>query len=578
MSMHDASERNTIAPHWLTAESREVTRRTWLTGAARASLSAAVCNRLVPSGRSPFRRPAIDAAQAARVAAHAERVDPAPLYALTQRALDVARSAGASYADVRLTRTVWHQYGMPKAGRLISDEELVGIGVRVLANGSWGFAASPDWDAENVVQLATDAVHQAKANVVPGVAPVELASTPVVAGTWATPVAIDPFTVPIEDKLDHIVYWKNTTAQAGLPFQSDGLYNFMHFARQEQVLATSEGSRVMQTRYETGGVIFLQLANTNRYTRIHGIDTSAVGWELFSDEAMFSQLPHLTEELRNLISAGASKPVNVGRYTLVCDGTTMAGVLDATLGIATQLDRALGYEANAGGTSYLDDPLAMIGSFPVASPLVTVTANRSAPKQLATVQWDDEGVVPSEATLVNRGILQDFQTTRESAMWLAPYYSADGRPVRSNGHATAEGGLSETMQHMPNLAIIPSASAVSVDDLIANVKDGILIESGGAKCDFQGRTGMLFGVMRHIKNGRRDKYIAGGAIAFNSIDFWKKITALGGAATQRTYSVSQFGGDVIDEKGEPAQRTSHSITAPAALVVNQAIIDPNKKA
>ena len=160
--------------------------------------------------------------------------------------------------------------------------------------------------------------------------------------------------------------------------------------------------------------------------------------------------------------------------------------------MATQLDRALGYEANAGGTSFMNDPLAMLGSFKTASPLVTIKSNRSAPMQLATVKWDDEGVVPSDTTLVKDGILHDFQTTREQAAWLAPYYSKSGRPVQSNGCAAAQSALAITMQHMPNLSLEPNPSQVKLDDLVANVKDGMQVEHGSLEqIDFQGRTGLV---------------------------------------------------------------------------------------
>ena len=166
----------------------------------------------------------------------------------------------------------------------------------------------------------------------------------------------------------------------------------------------------------------------------------------------------------------------------------------------------------------MNDPLGMLGSFKTACPLVTVKSNRSAPTQLATVKWDDEGVIPSETTLVKDGILHDFQTTREQAAWLAPYYGKVGRPVESNGCAASQSGLAITMQHMPNLSLEPSPSPVKLDDLIANVKDGIhLSHSSLEQIDFQGRTGLLLnGRMREIKNGPLGRMIGNGAVQFGT--------------------------------------------------------------
>jgi TldD protein len=283
----------------------------------------------------------------------------------------------------------------------------------------------------------------------------------------------------------------------------------------------------------------------------------------------------------------AAKPALVGRYTLVCDGATMAALLSATFGVATQLDRALGYEANAGGTSFLDDPLAMVGTLHVASPLVTVTGNRSAPTQLATVKWDDEGVAPQHFTLINNGTLTDYQTTREQASWLAPYYTKVGRPVRSNGCAASEDALAITLQQVPNLALEPSASGGRVDDLVSKVKHGLLLEGGQVvQVDSQARHGLLGGgTLREITDGRLGNLIQGGAVLFDTMDFWKNVTAVGGAATTAVLPFSQYpyGGELgqllhLPVKGQPAQASSYSVQAVAATVTNQSLIIPSRKA
>jgi TldD protein len=260
----------------------------------------------------------------------------------------------------------------------------------------------------------------------------------------------------------------------------------------------------------------------------------------------------------------------------------MAALLDATLGLATQLDRALGYEANASGTSYVNDPLAMLGTFQIASPLVTVTANRSAPAQLATVHWDAEGVVPEDVTLIQHGVVVDFQTTREQARWLAPYYQRAGKPIRSHGYAGVENALMTPLQMMPNLALVPGTDATQLEDLIASVPDGLVITGGTVTTDFQGRTGIIYpGKMHAIKNGRLGNVIVNGAVQFDSLDLWKKITAVGGASAMATVGHEStafiYGGTGNGTpKGEPAQSTPYTVQAPAALIQGQAIIDTSR--
>jgi TldD protein len=264
----------------------------------------------------------------------------------------------------------------------------------------------------------------------------------------------------------------------------------------------------------------------------------------------------------------------------------MATLLDRTIGVATQLDRALGYEANAGGTSFLNDPLGMLGTFQAGSSLVNITANRSTPGQLATVKWDDEGVVPQPFSLVENGVLMDFQTTREQAAWLAPYYQRKGQPVLSHGCAAAEDARCITMQHPPNLALAPSPRTATLDDIVANVSDGILITNGFASADFQARAGLLRGELHEIKRGRLGRPLIGGGILFDTLDLWRNMVAVGDVSTQTTIASTDYPFNAAFDrltgqypvKGEPPQRTSYSIQAVAATITKQALIDPRRKA
>ena len=364
----------------------------------------------------------------------------------------------------------------------------------------------------------------------------------------------------------------------------------MEFVRQERVVATSEGALFTQTLYESGGLIVVNDATNDGSATVHGIDVAGAGWERFLDAKIPDQMPQLKQEAKeDLVLANSGKPSTIGRYTLVCDGAAMAALVGATLGVATQLDRALGYEADARGTSFLDDPLGMVGHAHVASPLVTLTADRSAPAGLATVKWDDEGVEPEPFTLIKEGVLEDFQTTREQAAWLAPYYQQVGRPVRSHGCAAAEDAQKIVMQMMPNLSLEPSPAAIRLEDLVADVKDGILIEGGQADSDFQARTGLLVpGNMREIKNGRLGRQLTSGAVLFNSQDLWKQVQAVGGPSTQMITGQSSHVGILgcfflgLEEprmaKGQPQQSTSYSVRAAAAKISNQPLIDPRRKA
>ncbi|HXC25527.1 MAG TPA: TldD/PmbA family protein [Gemmatimonadaceae bacterium] len=562
------------------------TRRDWLT---RNTTQMAM---LALAGRSTRPRSGVASRLAARPArstdaavqaVQAERIDPGTWQALAQTAVDVARSAGATYADARLTRTVAHQYNMEGNTTFDHAWEIVGVGVRALVDGYWGFVAAPFVEQEEIVQMARDAVGQAKANSNGPPRTVELGRVPPVTGMWETPIRIDPFNISVEEKLDFFAYWKDCAKKVDIEYVQDGESSSAQFVRQERVVATSEGSTYSQTQWESAGLISIDLTASTGGSAVGddvpGLDMTGQGWELFLD----ANLPEKFLKVREMILQRAhlgAKPATIGRYTLVCDGRTMASLLQMTLGVATQLDRALGYEANASGTSFIDDPLAMVGTYQVASPLVTVTANRSETTGLATVKWDDEGVTPRDTTLVKDGVLVDFQTTREQAAWLAPYYQRHDHPVRSNGYAASFDALSHPLQMMPNLALEPSSAPLSLNDLVADVKDGLLLEDCRAyDMDFQARSGLLgLGRMREIKNGRLGSFVGGGACLFDSVDLWKHLMALGGRATQGMRGVNPWTmRDTAWNKGQPPQATSNTVRAVAATILNQPFINPTRK-
>ena len=240
------------------------------------------------------------------------------------------------------------------------------------------------------------------------------------------------------------------------------------------------------------------------------------------------------------------KPMDVGRYDCVFGAMYMAQLVSMTLARAVDLDRTLGYEAAATGTSYLGtDPLAILGT-PVASPLVTITAERSTPTGVATVKWDDEGVATQDFTMIKDGVLMNYPTTREQAPWLAPWAATHGQPVRSVGCARAASALSEPMQHTPNLILHPGAGSATEASLVAELEYGLhfpgAVQAGPATVDWQGRNIFMFplfaNVIRHGKVVGVIPGTTGGgteavrmALTINADHFWKHIQRLGGPAS-----------------------------------------------
>ena len=498
------------------------------------------------------------------------RWEPAPpiddprLKELALRALEAARTAGASYADVRLTHD-WSR--MLQAG--VHDGEKLTVGVRALVNGYWGFASGPVWSPDEMVRLGREAYHQAKTTALGKARPVELAPVPAVPdGHWVMPVKLDPFEIhPFEltDFLSGLAIFAAET-----PDVEANVAGTM--SKQEKAFASTVGTYCTQRTYLTSGQFDVYL--TRNQKRVGGsvgnLTPAGVGWELFRDQPLREAFRRTLAELEEILKLPV-KPIEVGRYDTLVDAASVAALMDRTLGRATELDRALGYEANAGGTSFLNDPLAMLGSYRAGGPLLTVTANRSAPGGCATVKWDDEGVAPDEFTLVKDGVLTDFQTTRESAGWLKDWYAQHGRPFRSHGCAGADAGINAPLQRLPNLVMAAGREAAGFEELGSGLTSGMAIKGVSIEMDFQNLNGLALGNAYEVKRGKRVALIPGVGLLFRAPELWKTLAAVGGAA-----SVERFG--ALNRKGEPSVVTSHSVSAPPAVFNQLTLIDPQRKA
>jgi len=490
---------------------------------------------------------------------------------LALRAIDAAVSAGATYADARLTHTKMRIFHYPSV-EAIEDREHVAVGVRALLNGYWGFASSPIWSPDEMARLGREAVHQARAMAVGPSSTVHLANVPVVNdGHWTMPVEIDPFEVsPYEicDYLAALVHFVRRFPGFNV------LGNSCRFLVQEKAFASSEGSYCTQRLYRSEGEFGVRFETPEEVTVIGALDVlspAGVGWELYKGQDIRDHIRRLMEELKE-DAALPTKPVEVGRYEIVCDAQSVARLADHTLGLATQLDRALGQEANASGTSFLDAPLEMVGNYEIGAPLLTLTANRTERGGAGTVAWDDEGVPADEFTLVHEGVLRDFQTTRESAGWLAEYYAQMGEPVRSHGCAAAPTAVEAPLAHTPNLRVAPGEEAGGLDGVLAGVQEGLLVKDMRVDMDFQGLSGLgMGGRVYEVKRGRRVARILGAGILFTTTELWKRLAALGGRDGLRTYGMRS-------SKGEPVQRTYHSVTAPPAVFEDVALVELGRRA
>jgi TldD protein len=508
--------------------------------------------------------------------------DPDPaLRALASRALDAARAAGASYADVRVTCR-WAREWYGPAPRMVAR---YGLGVRALANGYWGFASTPQLRSVDASRCGHDAASMAIGAAAVGAQrpvdwhPVATASN----GRWATAVTIDPMNVDLGEifawQMASMSYATRQVAHIG----TGGSVNVLSPVQEriDAVFASTEGASWQQTFFDVivdakARYLFKQTdspigtSDDLTYTCTDELApqlSPTCGWEnvvaLPVADAAVRTITRTYDDLSLPV-----RPVDIGRFSVVCDWQTMGSLVAATLGRATELDRAMGYEVNATGSSYLGPkPEDFLGS-QVAARAVTLTADRSTPGAYATVGWDDEGIAPRNVTLVRAGELVAYQTTRESAGWLAS-------PGASCGCLGGRDVLAVDLPlaHQPNLTLAPASSEASLDDLVRSVDHGYLICEGRvAQVDHQALNGVVVGArVYEIRKGKRVARVANAALSFRSPQLWSNLAALGGPSSARWSAERSV-------KGEPLQTGRFSVRAVPALFTDMAVIDLARRA
>ncbi len=480
--------------------------------------------------------------------------------AIIQHGLDAAKLQGVSYADARITFTRDRRI---KAAS-VEDDEAIHFGIRCLVNGYWGFASSPVVGKSEMTRIAREAVLQAKANTIGNPRVVEFAKAPVVpSGNWTMPVKIDPFDVHPLDGCDLIaglgVYAKNV----GSKFQP-----VITLARQDKAFGSTEGSYFTQRVFRCGMRGGLEYERLSR--PLDPCEVAGVGWELFDPMGMRAHIDAMIEEMKEEAGLGW-KNVDVGRYPMVLDARSVGGIVSTTVGLATELDRALGYEANGTGTSYLNDPEGMVGTQKIGPPMFSVRGNRNEPGGVATVQWDDDGVVPEPFELIRGGILQRFQTTRESAGWVLSKSADQNSPEQSTGCAYAATGVDAPITRSANLVMTPADSATTLKDLYKDVKKGVMFRALDSGMDFQQLNGFGIGQCYEITNGKVTSRLANAGVLFRAPELWKSLLGIGGPQTS-------LRGCFESPKGQPAQRAYHSVSAVPALFEDGTIIDYTRKA
>ena len=477
--------------------------------------------------------------------ATAPGADPAAID-LANAALNSARSAGASYADVRIGRYRRQQIATREhqiAG--VNDTESYGLGVRTLVDGSWGFAATSRMTRSGAQQAALAAVEMSKAARAVRRRRVELAPTRPVTGTWMTPVRKDPIEIPIEEKIALLLATNEAALKVpGVRFASSSVAAL----REIKTLVTSEGTNITQTFVRVGPSFSATATGENDFqTFTEELAPRGEGWEYVESLDMPGNAERWASMAAEKLKA---KSVDAGTYDLILTPSNLWLTIHESIGHPTELDRATGEEANYAGTSFVAPPEKVIGQLKYGPPIMNIQADRTQDGSLSRVAWDDEGVPADRWLLIDRGIFKDYQTTREQAARIQKLTGV----TRSHGCSFAESWNAVQFQRMPNVSLLPGERDLSLDDIIAATDRGILVRhTGSYSIDHQRYNFQFSGQAFHeIRNGK----IAGMLrdVAYQGVTplFWNSMDMIGGRSSY------WMGGAFTDGKGEPSQSNSVS--------------------
>jgi TldD protein len=478
-----------------------------------------------------------------------------PYRQLGSAALERARALGVEHADFRFER-VRYQHLRARDGHLLgaSETEDLGFAVRVVHRGAWGFASGVSLDAAAAERVAETAVRTAEVAAAMTRRPVELAPEPAYRDeTWVSAYDVDPFSVPLEDKVGLLTDW--TATLAGRP----GVQHARAAAQlvvEQKYYADLTGTVTTQQRVRVDPEVEVFGTNDDDGT-FDSMRTTAPpagqGWEYLAGtghdwDAELGRLPELlAEKLR-------APSVEPGRYDLVIEPSNLWLTIHESIGHATELDRALGYEANYAGTSFAT--LDRLGSLRYGSELMHVTGDRTVEHGLASIGYDDEGVAAQSWDIIRDGVLVGYQLDRSMAA-LHPELNAG----RSNGCAYADSPGHVPIQRMANVSLQPAKDGPSTEELVSGVDSGILVVGDRSWSIDMQRYNFQFTGQRfyRIDHGRLAGQLRDVAYQATTTDFWGSMAGVGGPQTW------VLGGAFNCGKAQPGQVASVSHGCPTAL-------------
>ena len=480
---------------------------------------------------------------------------------LADAALNAATSKGASYVDVRIGRYL-NQYVVTREDKVqnLVNTESYGVGVRVIANGCWGFAAVVDAkDEAATARAAEEAVAIAKANAKLLKEPVQLAPQKGFGEvSWKAPITKNAFEVPIKEKVDLLLSVNDAALKNGANYVNSILF----MVNEQKYFASTDGSYIDQDihriwpifnvttidpktgKFETRQSLSAPVGRGYEYLQANPSDkVTGVTTRYNTRYDMLEDATAAAQQTKEKLTA---KSVEAGKYDLVLDPSHLWLTIHESVGHPLELDRVLGYEANFAGTSFATLDKWESKNFKYGSPQVTLFADKQQEGSLGAVGWDDEGVNTKRWDLVKEGTLVNYQAIRDQAHIIGE--------KESHGCCYADSWSSVQFQRMPNVSLAPGKSPLSVDELIKDVQKGIYIIGDGSFSIDQQRYNFQFGgqLFYEIKDGKIAGMLKDVAYQSNTQEFWNSCVKV---CDERDY---RLGGSFFDGKGQPSQSSAVS--------------------
>ncbi|MDF4204357.1 TldD/PmbA family protein [Maribacter sp. SA7] len=472
-------------------------------------------------------------------------------------ALNTAKSLGATYADARIGRYL-NQYVFTREDKVqnVVNTESFGIGIRVIANGTWGFASTNSVTEDGIKKATEQAVAIAKANSKIQKEPVKLAPVNAYGEvSWKTPIKKDFKEVPVSEKVDLLLSANAAALDNGANFVNSALF----MVNEQKYFASTDGSYIDQdihrlwptlrvTAVDKAAGTFKTRENMSApvgmgYEYLDGLESEKIdgpaGLRLYKNSYdMVEDATIAAKQAREKLTA---KSVDAGKYDLVLEPNHLGLTIHESVGHPLELDRVLGYEANYAGTSFATLDKLKSGNFKYGSDIVNLVADKTQVGSLGAVGYDDEGVKSKKWDLVRNGVLSNFQAIRDQAHMIGE--------EESHGCCYAQSWDDVQFQRMPNVSLEPGKEKYSSAEMIKDVEKGIYIAGRGSYSIDQQRYNFQFGgtVFYEIKDGEIVGMLEDVAYQSNTQEFWNSCVKICDKDDYRLF------GTFFDGKGQPSQ-------------------------